>query len=133
MNDSEDGVAILQGTGDDPHRVQIVDLLDCNPLPLQLSMNAVKPLDAAFDACLHPGLFQLGGDNPVGLSKECLALFPARLDRFADLFVSDGIEEPEPKIFQLTANLTHTQAVRYGRVDFERLFRDLVLTIRGQM
>ena len=133
VDDAENGVAILQRTGDDAHGAQVVDLVDGDALALQFLVDAVEALDAAFDARLDAGLFQLVADDLLHLGEKDLALLAARVDRFFDLLVADGIEEAEAEIFEFAANLAHAEAVGDGSVDLQSLFGDLVLAIGRQM
>ncbi len=64
---------------------------------------------------------------------EGFALFAARLDGGADLFVADGIDVFETEVFQFAANLAHAETVRDGGVDFERLAGDFLLAFGIEM
>ena len=69
-------------------------------------------------------------DDALHLGQERFAFFAAGLDGVLHLVVGDGIDVLESEIFQLAANLAHAQAVRDGRINFERLARDLLLPLR---
>ena len=49
MNDAENGVAILYGVSDNPHGVQVVNLINADTLTQQFFVDAVEALDPAFD------------------------------------------------------------------------------------
>ncbi len=72
---------------------------------------------------------QLLLDDRLHLGQERLALFAARLDGVLHLVVGDGIDVLEREVFELAANLAHAQAMRDGRVDVQRLARDLLLPL----
>ena len=133
VNDAEHRIAILQRTRNHAHGAQVVDLVDRDALALQFLVNAVEALDAAFDARLDAGFFQLVGDGLLHFGEEGFALLAAGVDRFFHLLVTQGIEEAEAEIFELAANLAHAQAVGDGRVDLQRFFGDFVLAVGLQV
>ena len=133
VDDAEDRVAILQRTRDDAHGAQIVDLVDGDALTLQFLVDAVEALDAAFDAGLDAGFFQLVADDLLHLREKDFALLAARVDRFFDLLVTDGIEEAEAQVFEFAANFSHAEAVGDRSVNFQSFFGDLVLAIGLKM
>src|SRR5580658_8230854 len=133
VNDTEHGVAILQRTRDDAHGTQVVNLVHRNVLALQFLVDAVEPLDPAFHARLDAGFLQLLRDGDLHLGEESLALLAAGVDGFFHLLETYGIEKAEAEIFEFAANLAHAQAVSDGRINFQRLFGDLVLAIRLQV
>jgi len=96
-------------------------------------VNAVEALDAALDAAGDAGFFEAVAQNAFNSRHEGFALFAARLDGYADLFVSDGIDVFETEVFEFAANLAHAEPVRDGSVDFERLSRDLLLALGIEM
>src|ERR1700733_14970608 len=132
VDNSEHGVAILQGPRDYAHGKEIVDLIDGNVLPLQLLVNAVKALDAAFDLCLDAGLFQLVVNDGLHLGEKDFALFAASVDGLFNLLVACGIKKQKAQVFQLAANFSHAEAMRDGRINLESFFSNFALAIGRQ-
>ncbi len=68
-------------------------------------------------------------DDPLHFGQKGFAFLAARLDGVLDLVVGDGIDVLERQVFQFAADLAHAQAVGDGRVDVQRLARDLLLPL----
>ena len=63
------------------------------------------------------------------LGQKRFAFLAARLDGVLDLVVGDGIDVLEGQVFEFAANFAHAQAMRDGRVNVQRLARDLLLPL----
>ena len=133
VNDAQHRVAILQRARNHAHGKQVVNLINGDMLALQFFVNTRKPLNAALDARLNAGLFQLIDDDDLHLRQKNFTFFSASIHGLGYLLVTAGIEKAKAQVFQLAANLAHAQPVRDGRVNLQRLFRDLALPVGIEM
>ena len=133
VDDAENGVAILHRVGNHAHGVKIVDLVDADVLALQLSVDTVEAFDAALDPAGDAGFFEAVAQHAFDPRHESFTGFAPRLDRRANLLVSDGIDKLETEVLEFAANLAHAETVRDGGVDFERLAGNFLAALGIQM
>ena len=133
VNDAEHGIAVLHRLRDHPHGVEVVHLLDRNMLPLQLLVDAVQPLDAAFHRGGDARLFQLVAKYSFHPRQKSLSCFAAGFNRIVDLLISDRIDVAEAEVFQLSADFSHAQTVSDGGVDLESFAGNFLLPVRRQV
>src|SRR5437588_3236929 len=129
VNDSEHRVTILHRLGNDTHGEEVIHLFDRDTLPLQLFVNAVQTLDAAFYLRCNPGFLELVAEYSFYAGQKGLACLAFRLDHLMDLLVTDSIHVAETKILQFAADFAHSQAVRDGSVDVQGFLGNLLATI----
>ena len=134
MNESERRVAVLHAVGHDPQRDEVVHLLELDPLPLQLLVDAPQPFDAAVDCDdRHLGLGELRRDRVLELLDEPFGRAPPRVDSRAQRLVRLRLEVPERQLLQLVLQFAHAETIGDRRVDVSRLLRDLDAPIFRQV
>ena len=119
-------VAVLDRLRDHAQRDEVVDPLEIDLLALQLEMNAVEALDAAVELNdRHLRVLELGAERARQLVDDRLGALALGLDLGAQRFVGLRLEILERQLLELVLDLAHAEAVGDGRVDVERLLRDL--------
>ena len=126
MHDTKYCIAILHGTRDHAHGIEVINLVYGDALLQQLLVDAVEALNAAFDAGGNARFLELVSKNVLDAGKK---LFPPRLNRLADLVVGDRVEIAEAEVLEFAANFAHPKAVRNWTVNVECFFRDFLLAV----
>src|ERR1039457_3585697 len=121
VDHAQGGVAVLHRVGDDTQRHQVVDLLDGDFLALDLLIDGIRPLEAAFHARGNAFAAQLALDGGADLVQEFFVGVALRFDGLGDLREGFRIQMEEGEVFQLAAHFAHAEAVRDGGVDFDGL------------
>ncbi len=80
VDDTKRSVAVLHAVGDDSQREQVVDLVDRDPLLLQLQKDRVEPLGARLGGARYAVLFHLVFDELRHLCEKGFVLSPVPLD-----------------------------------------------------
>ena len=132
VNHTECSVTVLHRIGNDAQREQIVDLVEPDLLPLHLLENGVSPLHAAFHSGRDAFARQVHFHLVAHLVQELFILLALRFDFAHQFGGSVRLQILKRKILQLSADFAHSEAVRDGRVDFQRLLRDALLAVARQ-
>ena len=129
VDDAEEGVAVLDGVGDDPQGQEVEDLVEGDVPPLHLAPDAVGALDPGED---------LGRDAvfPDELLERPLHGLEVRLGRLSpglhgrgDLGELPGGHVAKGQVLELGPDAPHAQPVGDRGVDVERLAGDLSLPL----
>ena len=124
-------VARHQRVEDNPHRQQVVDLIEGHVLVLHLHPHAVGAFDARLDVIVVALLVQLLANRDDELLVGGFQLGAYGLNLFADLLVDLGLFVLEAEVFQFLLDFVEAEAVGQRRVDIQRLARYLVLFMLG--
>ena len=139
VDDPERAVAVARSLvagalDDDPHRREVVDLVELAALLGHLVVDRVEVLRAARDVDRDVGLLELErrGSCPPGRPAPRGRLAPVG-DHRLDLRVLARVEDLEREILELPLERVDPEPVRERRVDLERLLRLLHLLLLAEV
>ena len=124
MDDAQGSVAILEGTGDDPDRGQVVDLVELFLLIVHLLVDAVEVFRAAGDLRFDLDFGQLAFEKADRLVDVPFTLLPFARDQRREVVIRLRVEMPQRQIFQFGLDPRDPQPVRQGGIDVQRLLGD---------
>ena len=133
VEQAEDRIAVLHGLTNDADGEEIVDLVEGQFLVGDLLLDGVEALDAPFDAAGDFVLAEFGFELLDDAFEEDFAFAAEGIDFVGELLVGEGVGVAEGKVFELTAELAHAEAVGERGEDFEGLAGDLLALLGGQM
>ena len=133
MQDAEGAVAVADAVGDDPHRREVVDLVELLALLVHLLPDRIEVLGAAPDLRLDPDLGEFPLEDRDDVVDVGLALEPPLGHAPLEVHVGVRVEAPERQVLQLGLDVRHSEPVRERRVDVERLLTDLARAVPGEV
>src|SRR5262245_3379468 len=133
MDDAESAVAVARRGRDGADGREIVDLVELPALVVHLLPDRVEVLGASADLGIDADLGELALHDRNDLVDVGLALETALGDALLEIQVVARVEAAEGEILELRLHLGHAEPVGQGRVDVERLLRDLPGTVGRQV
>jgi hypothetical protein len=133
VEDAEGRVAVGDALHEDPQGHEVVDLVERDPLPLELLLDRVQALDAPLDLGVDARRLQLLGHGRTRLLHEREGRLPLLLDLHGERLVAHGVEVPERDVLELVLDLRHPQPAGDGGVDVEGLAGDPLAPVLGQV
>ena len=121
MQGTEHRVAVLDGVDDDPHRHQVVDVVELLPPHDHLLVDRVVVLGPPGHGALDLVDPQVLLDLEANLAQVLLASRGPLSHHVLDLLVHARVEGLEGPILQLPLDRVHPQAVGQGRIDLQGL------------
>ena len=118
---TEHRVAVLDGVDDDPHRHQVVDVVELLPPHDHLLVDRVVVLGPPGHGALDLVDPQVLLDLEANLAQVLLASRGPLSHHVLDLLVHARVEGLEGPILQLPLDRVHPQAVGQGRIDLQGL------------
>ena len=124
MDDAQRAVAVLDRRHHQPHRHEVVDLVELDLLAPQLQPDAVEALDSAVHRHYrHVRGVELGADLGGQRVDRPFGGLPFRLDARTQRRVRRRLEVHEGQLFQLVLHFAHAEPVGDRRIDVQRLLR----------
>ena len=114
-------VAVLDGIHDDPHREQVVDLIQSLVLVHHLFINTEEMLRPAFYLGFNPCFFHVGLYFVHDLFYKSFPRVFAQGDLFRQVVIGFRFQIFQRKIVQFHFDLGNTQTVGDRRIDLHRL------------
>ncbi len=125
MKNAERAIAIRRRLHDDAESQNVRELLEIEPLVLQLAPDGIGTLgpaaDSGGDTAFGKLASELVGDARDAVDADVFELLDARDDGVQARL---GLQFGEREVFQLLAHVLHADASGERRVDIDRLLRD---------
>ena len=132
MDNAENVVAFDHRINDNPHRVDIVDLVESAPLHIDLAVDPVDALDAALDIGIGVLGFDPVEDPLLDAGQKLLPFLPRRKLAF-NLLIGDRVEVAQGSILQLLLDAANAKPVGDGSIYLHRLKRFVAPLLIGQI
>ena len=126
VDQAQDGIAGGHVVHDDPHRVQVVELLQGHFLAHHLPVDAVDVLGPAEHPGMDAGFVQFLPEFVYEVVDEAFALGPVGRQGLGQPPILLGVEVAEGQVLQFPFQLSHAQPVGQGGEEIQRLQADAV-------
>ena len=130
VHDAEHRVALVRGIHDDPHGIDVINLVKVSALHVHLAVDAVDALDPALQKELHALFFQSGLDLFLDVFQKLLPLTLFELEQPLDFLIGNRVQKAQRDVLQFLLDGADTQAVSQRSIDLhrlQRLFPSLIL------
>ena len=129
MDDTQDGIAVAHGVGDDPNGQQVVDFLERQLLALHLLVNAVVMLRPSGKPATDVHLREFLGYGFLHLRQVAFARVRLARELGLDVPERPRMQIEEGKVFQLGLHPGNAEPVGQRGVDFQRFAGDQALLV----
>jgi len=132
MHHADSGIAVPDLVAEDPDADQVVDVVEVAALDDHLLVDRPVVLGPTFHRRLDLGSVEGIGDLSADLGEVGVPGRRAAGDQADDLVVLLRVQDREGQVFELPLDAGHTQPMRKGRNDFQRLAGFARLLLRRQ-
>ena len=130
VDDAEYVIAVVHRIHNDPHCINIVDLVERVPLHIHFAVYARDALDPAGQKRLESVFAELFPQTVLNILQKCLALALAQRQRLFDLLIRHRVEDAQRQILKLLLDGADTESVRKRRIDIHGLLRLVAALLR---